>query len=460
MTIPAPYQALYRQYQWLVPTRFNIAEACCRRWALSGADARRIAIYTEDDAGNRDIWTYQRLFETANRLSWGLRRMGVGQGDRVAVILPQQGEAAAAHMAIYQLGAICVPLSRRFGALALEQRLCDSAARVAIVDRVSQANLLPVMARCPQLQQLIGVGLADEYTLSWHSLLARQEAVFAPVATLASDPAMLLYTSDARGAPRGALHAHGALIGSLPGFVASQDWFPQPGDVFWSAADWAWAGALLGALLPTLYFGRPIVAACQRCSAERALDLMQRYRVSNALFLPAALSSIMLGVPRPLERYRLNLRCIMSAGDRIDPALHQWCRDALGITPNEVFGQTEMNLVVGNSHRHWPSKPGSMGLPYPGHRVAVIDATGVPLPPGKVGEIALHRYDIHGIPDPALFQGYWRDDIATQARFTGDWCRTGDLGRTDEDGYFWHEGRADAAFAPGEWQDGATYRQD
>src|SRR5690606_3578470 len=134
------YQALYSQYSWLVPSRFNIAEACCRRWALSGADARRIAIYTEDESGARDIWTYERLFETTNRLSRGLERMGVSRGDRVAVILPQRGETAAAHMAIYQMGAVCVPLSTLFGPEALEQRLRDSGARVAIIDAGSQAD--------------------------------------------------------------------------------------------------------------------------------------------------------------------------------------------------------------------------------------------------------------------------------------------------------------------------------
>ncbi len=446
MTNSHQYQALYDQYRWLVPFRFNIAEACCRRWALSGADARRIAVYTEDESGMRDIWTYERLFETANRLSRGLERMGVGRGDRVAVILPQRGETAAAHMAIYQMGAVCVPLSVLFGPEALEQRLRNSEARVAIIDATSQASLLPILHRCPALKQLVGIDLVDERTITWRSLLARQEPEFTPVATVATDPALLLYTSGTTGAPKGVLHAHAALIGNLPGFVASQDWFPKPGDVFWSPADWAWTGGIMDALLPTLYFGRPIVGTRRRFSPEHAFELMQRYRVTNTFLFPTALKAMMKTVPKPHEHYQLALRCIMSAGENVGATVYAWCEDALGISPNEMFGQTEMNYIVGNSRQKWPAKPGSMGLPYPGHQVAVIDDAGNPAKVGKIGEIALNRRDIHGFPDPAIFLGYWRNDEATQARFSGDWCRTGDLARIDEDGYLWYEGRADDVF--------------
>ena len=111
-----------------------------------------------------------------------------------------------------------------------------------------------------------------------------------------------------------------------------------------------------------------------------------------------------------------------------------------------MFGQTELNYVVGNSRERWPAKPGSMGRPYPGHQVAVIDDDGQPVAPGETGEIALNRFDIHGFPDPILFLGYWRNEAATQAKFTGDWCRTGDLARIDEDGYLWYAGRADDVF--------------
>ncbi|OZI59717.1 acyl-CoA synthetase [Bordetella genomosp. 11] len=440
------YQALYDSFRWLVPTQFNIAEVCCHRWAESGLDARRIAIYYEDEAGNREVWTYGRLAEAVNQLANGLLRMGVGKGDRVAVVLGQRPETVVVHMATYSVGAVIVPLSGLFGPEALESRLRDSEARVAVVDAASSANLLSIAEQCPALQQIIGIGFADERVLPWRSLLARQSADFKRINTLATDPAILLYTSGTTGAPKGALLPHSVLIGNLPGFVASQDWFPKQGDVFWSPADWAWTGGMMDALLPTLYFGHPIVGTRGRFSPERAFELLERYQVTNTFLFPTALKAMMKAVPAPRERYKLVLRALMSAGESVGETVFGWCQSALGITPNEMFGQTEMNYLVGNSQARWPAKPGSMGRPYPGHRVALIDEQGQPVKTGEIGEIALNRYDIHGHPDPILFLQYWRNPAATAAKFSGDWCRTGDLARMDEDGYLWYAGRSDDVF--------------
>jgi acetyl-CoA synthetase len=440
------YEALYRNFSWLVPTHFNIAEVCCHRWAESTVDARHIAIYDEDESGRREVWTYARLAEAANQLANGLARMGVGRSDRVAVALAQRPETVVAHMAIFSLGAILLPLSTQFGPDAMEARLNDSQARVAIVDTSSCAAILPLTDKLPWLRQIIGIGFDDERVLPWRTLLARQPSEFKRVVTRASDPAILLYTSGTTGAPKGALLPHSVLIGNLPGFVSSQDWFPKIGDVFWSPADWAWTGGLMDALLPTLYFGQPIVGTRGRFCAERAFEIMERYQVTNTFLFPTALKLMMKMVPKPQEYYKLGLRAVMSAGEALGPTVFDWCRDALGVTPNEMFGQTEMNYLVGNSHTHWPAIPGSMGRPYPGHRVSVIDDAGQPVAAGEVGEIALNRFDIHGHPDPVLFLGYWRDDDATQSKFTEDWCRSGDLARIDENGYLWYAGRTDDVF--------------
>jgi acetyl-CoA synthetase len=94
----------------------------------------------------------------------------------------------------------------------------------------------------------------------------------------------------------------------------------------------------------------------------------------------------------------------------------------------------------------WPARPGSMGRPYPGHRVAVIDDDGNECPPDVPGDVAVNRFDVHGDPDPIFFLGYWKNDDATRGKFTGDWCRTGDLATRDADGYLWYQGRADDVF--------------
>jgi acetyl-CoA synthetase len=446
MTMPRDrYRELYASFRWHVPAEFNIAEVCGRRWA---AESSRIALFTEDEAGKRSSFTYAALMRDANRLSNVLAAIGVARGDRVAIVLPQRAETAIAHLAIYQIGAVAMPLSTLFGADALGFRLNDSAAKVAICDAATAATVGALRGSCPNLAHVIAVDGAEGFA-DWSGLLARAADRFTPAITQADDPAVLIYTSGTTGPPKGALIPHRALIGNLTGFVASQNWFPRPGDVFWSPADWAWTGGLMDALLPTLYFGFPIVGVRGRFAPDRALDLMRRYGVTNSFLFPTALK-MMMRAPEWRDPGRLRLRALMSAGESVGTAVFDWTREHLGVTVNEMFGQTEMNYIVGNSHQKWPARPGAMGRAYPGHRVAVIDDDGRPLPPGETGEVAVHRRDVHGQPDPVFFLGYLNNEAATRRKYTGDpddsWCRTGDLATQDDDGYLWYRGRADDMF--------------
>lgn len=453
------HAAIHQGFSWQVPRQFNLAEACCGRWARQ--TPRAIAIRWQHEDGRRASLSYGALQRQANRLAQGLRRLGVQRGDRVAIVMPQRFETAIAHMAVYQLGAVAMPLAMLFGPEALAYRLQDSGARLAIVDESAIGNLRLARADCPGLQTVVAVGgAAGQGDADWTTVLAAVPDRFDPVATGADEPAVLIYTSGTTGPPKGALIPHRALIGNLSGFVCSQNWFPQDDAVFWSPADWAWTGGLMDALLPTLYFGRPIVAYQGRFDPERALALMAEYRVTHSFLFPTALKAMMKAVPQPRSRYRLRLRAIMSAGEAVGDAVFGWCRDALGIVVNEMFGQTEINYIVGNCGRSldargrpaagWPARPGSMGRAYPGHRVAVIDDDGHECPRGTPGDVALHRRDVHGRPDPVFFLGYWRNEAATRAKFTGDpddsWCRTGDTAVMDADGYLWYQGRSDDVF--------------
>jgi acetyl-CoA synthetase len=445
------YAALVRDFRWNVPEDFNIAQACLR-WS---EDPERIAILDDRgaDAGSA-AWTYRALHEAADRIAHALRERSVQRGDRVAIVLPQRPETIVAHIACYQMGAVAMPMSILFGPDALEYRLHNSGAVAIILDAASLHNLAPVRDNCPLLRHVIVAGEdsgpQNRRNIGYAALLAAHAREFDRVTTRSEDPALLIYTSGTTGPPKGALKPHRVLIGNLSGFVASQNWFPQPGDVFWSPADWAWTGGLMDALLPTLYFGQPIVANMaktrDRFDAVKAYELLDRYAVTNAFIFPTALKVMMKAVDQPRRKYDLRLRAIMSAGESVGETVFNWARQSLNVTINEMCGQTEMNYVVGNSSEKWPAKPGSIGRPYPGHRVAVIDAAGREAPPGTPGEMAVNRFDIHGDPDPVFFLGYWRDDEATRRKYSGDWCRTGDEAVMDADGYLWYQGRADDMF--------------
>ena len=450
------YAAVHRRFGWKVPTLFNMAEVCCRRWASRPETARQTAI-REHVAGQGPgrSWSFADLQDAANRLSRVLDAQGVRPGDRVAIVLPQRFETAVAYMAVLQMGAVAMPLSMLFGPDALSFRIQDSQAAVAIADESAWAALREARKDCPGLRTVIGVGRAGpDGDLDFDAAIRRMPADFPPVRTRADDPAVLIYTSGTTGNPKGALIPQRALIGNLTGFVCSQNWFGfdphKPGStsdaVFWSPADWAWTGGLMDALLPSLYFGRPIVAFNGRFSPEAAFEILDTHQVTHTFLFPTALKAMMKAVPEPRARHRLRLQAIMSAGEAVGDAVFAWCRDQLGVTVNEMFGQTEINYVVGNCSLFWPPKPGSMGKGYPGHQVAVIDEAGQVCPPGTPGEVAVNRFDVHGHPDPVFFLGYWNNEAATRNKYTGDWCRTGDVAVCDEDGYLWYQGRTDDMF--------------
>jgi acetyl-CoA synthetase len=162
-------------------------------------------------------------------------------------------------------------------------------------------------------------------------------------------------------------------------------------------------------------------------------------------------------VPDIRSRFRLDLRSICSAGEALGRETFEWTREALGVTANEFYGQTECNFVLGSCAGVGVSRAGMIGKAVPGHRVAIIDGEGREAKRGEVGQIAVAR------PDPVMFLEYWRSPEATQRKFVGDWMVTGDQGIQDEDGYFQFFGRDDdvitsAGFriGPGEIEDCLT----
>ncbi len=413
-----------------IPRVFNIGVDVAIR-----QDSEKLALVEISADGKRRLFSFGDIGKLANRAANAFRAHGFRRGERVAIILSQRHEAAVSHIAIYLCGMIAVPLFTLFGEEALDFRLRDCAAAAIVCDLEGLSKIARIRERLPALRRIYCVDGETLGAVDFRSQLEQAADRFEPERTLADDPALIIYTSGTTGNPKGALHAHRVLLGHLRGVEFPHNGFPQPGDRFWTPADWAWIGGLLDVLLPSWHHGVPVVAyRSGKFDPAEALGLMARCRVRNVFMPPTALRLLrQSGATHP----ELSLRTVASGGESLGVDLIEWGRETFGLTINEFYGQTECNLVLGNGEGLPPARAGWTGTPIPGHVVRIVDDDGRAIPHGTAGHIAVER------PDPVMFLGYWGNEAATRAKFAGDWLITGDVGIQDEAGYTKFIGRDD-----------------
>ena len=434
ITPAGDWQTLRDRHRWKIPARYNMAWDLCEKWA--GAEPDRLALIHLGPGGEVREYSYARLSRDSNRLANALAGHGVRRGDRVAVLLGQAPETLLTHLAAYKLGAIALPLFTLFGEEGLEYRLADSGARALVTDAANLPKITAIRPRLPALETVFSIDGPEPGAFGFGAELDKARDSFAMADTGPEDPAFICYTSGTTGPPKGTLHAHRVLLGHFPGVQVAYDFFPQPGDRMWTPADWAWMGGLCNIALPALRFGVPLVAhRMEKFDPEYAFEFIARMEVRNS-FLPPTALKLMRNVARP-ERFGARLRSVGSGGESLGAGVLEWAKGALGLTVNEFYGQTECNLAVGNCASIMAVRPGSMGKPFPGSEVAVIDSAGALLAPGEAGEIAIRR------GAAAMFLKYWKAPDKTAEKFAGDWMRTGDEGVIDDDGYFWFASRSD-----------------
>jgi acetyl-CoA synthetase len=445
------YDQLYASFRWDIPARYNIASDVCDRHA---ADPGKIALIGEGLDGKVWQMTFRDVQRKANKLANFLLSIGLAKGDRVMLLLGQNPWTAVGHVACWKAGLVSVPVSVLFAADAVAFRLGHVAARVLITDL---ANLPTAVRAREQAVETVRIFVIDGREPDAETLPDAIESArdtFTNVDTAADDPAFLNFTSGTTGNPKGALQAHRSMLGHLPGAEFCLDFFPQPHDLMWSPADWSWLAGLMDVLMPAWYHGVPVLTfRAARFDPEQAFAMIGRHRVRTALLVPTMLR-LMRQVPDPVGRFGANLRAIYSGGEPVGKELLEWSAEVLKMPINEVFGQTECNLVLGSNASVMPIKPGSIGRAVPGHVAAIVDDAGQTLPPGTTGHIAIRR------PDPVMMLEYWHNAEATRDKYAGDWLITGDLGVCDEEGYFWFQGRADDVITSGGYRIGPAEIED
>lgn len=389
---------------WDIPARLNMAAQCLAH----PADA--LAIVDLTGHTRRDV-SFGMLSDMTDALARALLSQ-VQPGDRVGVLLSQSPWCAAAHLAIWKIGAVSVPLFKLFKHDALASRVGDAGCAIVLTDAE-------------------GAGLLGDLAAPWLADAVGLPGAPVPFAdTGPEDPAVLIYTSGTTGAPKGALHGHRVLTGHLPGVWASHDHLGQPDDCLWTPADWAWIGGLFDILMSGLALGVPVAAArMAKFDPEDCADVIARGQVRNVFFPPTALRML-----KAADQALPGLRSVASGGEPLGAEMLAWGRQAFGLEINEFYGQTECNMVASSCGVDYPARPGCIGKPVPGHDVAVIDAAGHPTQ--TEGDVAVRR------GSAAMMLRYWNAPAATAQKFRGDWLITGDRGVFDGD-YLRFLGRED-----------------
>jgi acetyl-CoA synthetase len=416
-----------------LPLRSNIAETTVGRHAR-GERATHPALVHEYADGAVRTWTFLDLDDESSRLADSLSQIGVRKGDPVGVHLGQGPATALTHLALYKCGAVACTMSELYGPDTLGHILRDTGLKVLVTRRVSAALQIALDAAGNGVRV---IEAADGEESDFWRMILEGSPTFRPTATAANAPALLMYTSGSTGHPKGILHAHRVLDGYLPTvrlfYNLSMD---EAGSVFWTPADWAWVGGLLDLVLPAWAHGQTVVSWNGRFEPERCFRLMERHGVTHGFLTPTALKRL-AETKDPKRHWRIRMRYLCSGGESLPGEVLRWCEQQLEATCNEFYGLTEFNHLIGNCRAMYDVRPGSMGKVYPGHEVRLVDEAGNEVPRGEVGEL------VASAADPTLFLGYWGQRGIPDSLRLGDYIRTRDLARMDEDGYVWYQGRND-----------------
>ena len=433
------YDHLYNTFNLNIPPKFNIASATIDKFA----NTNRIALKNLKYNGEFENLSFRFIQKKSNQLANALDNLNLNKNDRVGIILGQCPETLISHISCFKSGKISIPLFNLFGIDALKFRLIDSSASAVICDKHGLEKLMKIKHDLPSLKYIICTDKkeSDNDILFFDDLLNRSKDEYKNVDTNSEDPALIIYTSGTTGDPKGALLPHRTLLGHIPGVEMPHEFLSSDlsnNDCFWTPADWAWIGGLFDVLLPSLYFGIPVISfRSSKFDPEFTFDLMEKFEVKNT-FLPPTSLKMMKSFNLYKSRDKLHLRTVGSGGEALGEELLNWGKEILNVGINEFYGQTECNLTVSNNGLIMKQKLGSIGRPVPGHKVKLMKDDGTFISKSDdEGEIVVQSNS------PSIFSGYWNNDKETQKKIIDGWLHTGDYATVDDEGYFYFKGRKD-----------------
>ena len=399
------------------------------------AASERVALICVGPNGTERRLTYRELSEASNCFANLLQRLGVEPGDRVAGLMPRGPEVIIAIIGTLKLGAIYVPIFTGFGPDSIRFRLDHGQAKVLVTHQDVRKQLPSGLSLRIICVSQPGLKLPAEY-IDFGPELQKQAAEFVCVPRARDDVAAIIYTSGSTGQPKGGSIAVNFLAAIWPYVIYGLDL--RRDDIFWPTGDPGWGYGFV-CYLSALAAGATVISVQQNPTAELCLSILQRYRVTNLATTPTLLRSLLVLDEEILRTADIRLHALSSCGEPLNAKVVESFRQLWRVTPMDHFGATEYAIPIGNFNAiSMPVKAGSMGRPFPGFRMAIVDEDGNEQPAGEVGFIG-KKFD----PDYLYWMNYWGDPAASRDLVRCGWIVTGDLGRRDADGYFWFVGRKD-----------------
>jgi acetyl-CoA synthetase len=427
------YGTAYRDFRWPQLEQFN--------WALDFFDPQaqgneRPALWIVHEDGTQQKLSFAQIAARSNRVANFLRAQGVKRHDRLLVMLPNVAALWEIVLAAIKLGAVLSPASVLLSPPDLADRLERGGISAVITDAAGAEKCAGLPAACKRI--LVG-GEAPGW-LSYAGADAASDAFLADGPTQPRDPLLLYFTSGTTAKPKIVLHTHQ----SYPvGHLSTMYWIGlQPGDVHWNISSPGWAKHAWSSLFAPWNAGATVFVYEQsRFDARRSLETAARCGVTSLCAPPTAWRALVL---EDLKRFPVKFRELLSAGEPLNPEVIEKVRAAWGIPIRDGYGQTETTCIVGNSPGQ-PLRPGSMGRPMPGWRVALLDAQGNE---DEEGEISV---TLDPVP-PALMEGYLPDAKSPATGLGGTHYRTSDVAISDAKGYLTFVGRTDDVFKSSDYR--------
>jgi len=418
----------------------NIAHEAVDRHAR-GARADRVAIRWLAKSGAVEELTYRRLADLSSRFANALVGLGLRSGDRVFALTGRTPALYVAALGTLKAGGVFSPLFSAFGPEPVRARIAIGEGRFLVTtDALYEKKVAPVRSALPTLEHVLRIGRElDE-------LLAAASPSFEIAPTPPDTPALLHFTSGTTGAPKGALHVHGAVV--MHDHSARLALDLRPDDVLWCTADPGWVTGTSYGIIAPLVNGVTMIVDEAEFDVTRWYKILAEQRVTVWYTAPTAIRMLMRAGAAAVPREQLgSLRFMASVGEPLNPDAVLWSNDVFGQPFHDNYWQTETGGIVIANYLSMDVRPGSMGKPLPGIEAAIVRRTerSVELldKPGEEGELVLRA------GWPSMFREYWSAPERYAKCFADGWYFTGDLVRRDADGYFWFVARADDVIKTG-----------